>query len=511
MNARSQVLAALAACVLATGVAHAATGLPRYIATPLSTLGGLESDAYAINQAGDVTGLAAPPGSAPYAAFLHHDGRMSALGPSPDTSYGVAINSSRDVVVRNALPIPMAGRPPLVMWYATIYRDGQVQRPFPDNYETTVDGINDAGMITGTMGDTAYRGTQAPYERLEGLARARGINAAGAVVGSTPAPENPFAEHAVIADVSGNLHDLGTVGTWSSSGAAISDKGHAAGSLYWTPAQVGDASSHAFLWDGRLHDLGPLNESYDQTRAEGINDDDVVVGVASDPRMILDRAFVYAGGTMVDLTSRVVSGLGNAVLIDAPAINNAGQIAATGCSIGICQAFRLDPVAGTPPPPAPVTMVEYHHEGFDHYFMTSLPAEIEALDRGDVPGWARTGESFQVYPAPTAGAEPLCRLFNAGIEPSSHFYAADPNECLVAQFHPGWTWQLEGIVAWIPVPHDDACAAGTVPVFRLYNNGMGGAPNHRYTTRMAVRSAMIAQGWTPEGYGAQGVIMCAPG
>jgi hypothetical protein len=49
-----------------------------------------------------------------------------------------------------------------------------------------------------------------------------------------------------------------------------------------------------------------------------------------------------------------------------------------------------------------------------------------------------------------------------------------------------------------------------VPIYRLYNNGPGGAPNHRYTTSDAIRAQMIAQGWIPEGYGPLGVIMCSP-
>jgi hypothetical protein len=47
-------------------------------------------------------------------------------------------------------------------------------------------------------------------------------------------------------------------------------------------------------------------------------------------------------------------------------------------------------------------------------------------------------------------------------------------------------------------------------VYRLYNDGQGGAPNHRYTTDFAVRAQMIAHGWVPEGYGDLGVIMCSP-
>lgn len=42
------------------------------------------------------------------------------------------------------------------------------------------------------------------------------------------------------------------------------------------------------------------------------------------------------------------------------------------------------------------------------------------------------------------------------------------------------------------------CAAGSSPVYRLFNNGMNGAPNHRYTINSDVRDDMIAAGWTPE-------------
>jgi len=45
------------------------------------------------------------------------------------------------------------------------------------------------------------------------------------------------------------------------------------------------------------------------------------------------------------------------------------------------------------------------------------------------------------------------------------------------------------------------CRGGTVPLYRLYNDGKTGAPNHRYTTSLAVRAEMVAQGWIPEGSG----------
>lgn len=73
-------------------------------------------------------------------------------------------------------------------------------------------------------------------------------------------------------------------------------------------------------------------------------------------------------------------------------------------------------------------------------------------------------------------------------------------------------WMLETAAAfYVPVPAGDgSCAEGFTPVYRLYNNGQGGAPNHRYTTDASARAQMIEQGWIPEGLGASGVEMCSP-
>jgi hypothetical protein len=57
---------------------------------------------------------------------------------------------------------------------------------------------------------------------------------------------------------------------------------------------------------------------------------------------------------------------------------------------------------------------------------------------------------------------------------------------------------------------DGTCPDENRPLYRLYNNGQGGAPNHRYTIDSAIRSDMIAAGWIPEGNGADGVFACVP-
>jgi hypothetical protein len=72
-------------------------------------------------------------------------------------------------------------------------------------------------------------------------------------------------------------------------------------------------------------------------------------------------------------------------------------------------------------------------------------------------------------------------------------------------------WQFEAYVFNVisPAVSDGSCPAGTIPVYRLYNNGQGGAPNHRFTTDFTVRQQMLARGYLAEGYGI-GVSMCAP-
>jgi photosystem II stability/assembly factor-like uncharacterized protein len=162
-------------------------------------------------------------------------------------------------------------------------------------------------------------------------------------------------------------------------------------------------------------------------------------------------------------------------------------------------------------PSASVPVIEYYYAAFDHYFITAIPGEINALDNGAFPGWTRTGLQFSAYAANASGTSPVCRFFSTAFAPkSSHFYTPFFSECAARQTDAGWL--LESAAAfYIPVPAGDgSCFAGFTPVYRLYNNGQGGAPNHRYTTDFTVRAQMIAQGWVPEGLGPDGVQMCSP-
>ena len=54
------------------------------------------------------------------------------------------------------------------------------------------------------------------------------------------------------------------------------------------------------------------------------------------------------------------------------------------------------------------------------------------------------------------------------------------------------------------------CPAKTAALYRVYNNGMDGAPNHRYTSDPAIRAFMIAHGWVAEGNGPDLIFACTP-
>ena len=152
-------------------------------------------------------------------------------------------------------------------------------------------------------------------------------------------------------------------------------------------------------------------------------------------------------------------------------------------------------------------VVEYYHAEFDHYFLTSTAEEIDKLDNGFFAGWARTGQSFEVYPVGTAGTADVCRFFSASFAPkSTHFYTTDVAECALRKQE--GLWKYEGLSFALTLPDGSGnCVFGLTPLYRLYNNGQGGAPNHRYTISPAIRIAMIDHGWIPEGAGV-GVIGC---
>ena len=155
-----------------------------------------------------------------------------------------------------------------------------------------------------------------------------------------------------------------------------------------------------------------------------------------------------------------------------------------------------------------VAVVEYFNAGFGHYFMTAQADEIAGLDGGAYNfAFIRTGSQFNAWDAQAAGTVPVCRFFTTpgtfGTK-SSHFYTANPVECDGLKLNPAWVY--EKIAFYIAVPANGVCPAGTVPIYRMYNSGQTGAPNHRFTTDfLTYQDFTTTKGWAPEGIG-----FCSP-
>ena len=175
---------------------------------------------------------------------------------------------------------------------------------------------------------------------------------------------------------------------------------------------------------------------------------------------------------------------------------------------------------GTASAPASVVdVVEYYNAGLDHYFISALEPDIDALDSGRIGGWARTTQTFHVYPSQAsggAGVNPVCRFYIPVEHGNSHFFSASPAECAsILQKttsdpnYSGYEYESPNVfyVALPDITTGD-CPANTVPVYRLWNQRADS--NHRYTTDPAIKAQMLAKGYVAEGYGPNAVIMCAP-
>lgn len=167
----------------------------------------------------------------------------------------------------------------------------------------------------------------------------------------------------------------------------------------------------------------------------------------------------------------------------------------------------------TPPPSFLGTAVEYYNTALDHYFLTPDRKEQAAIDSGAVGAtWVRTGKTFPVIlgpGCPIAREDGLHWVYRfAGepnIGPSSHFFTVSQDECAVVRDRADWHWVFEGVSFWASEPVDGACQTYMQTLYRAYNNGKGGEPNHRYATDHTVIDTMVAQGWADEG-----VAMCVP-
>jgi hypothetical protein len=157
-----------------------------------------------------------------------------------------------------------------------------------------------------------------------------------------------------------------------------------------------------------------------------------------------------------------------------------------------------------------VSAVEFYHAEFGHFFLTTSPLEMGLLDTGVHKGWSRAMYEFKVDDAPGPGLVPACRFFSTAFAPkSSHFLTAFPEECAAVKASSNWVFEGEAFYVRLP-DLAGTCAAGTMPIYRAYNGGQGGAPAHRLTPYLGEACVYFGQDCVKEGYGPEGVAFCAP-
>jgi len=165
------------------------------------------------------------------------------------------------------------------------------------------------------------------------------------------------------------------------------------------------------------------------------------------------------------------------------------------------------------------TAIEFYHAAFDHYFVSALAPEIDALDAGRLVGWTRTGRGFSVLSSQGNGgpdANPVCRFYIPPQHGDSHFFSASLAECQavldkmgVDPNYSGYFYESpNAFYAALPDTVTGACPANMVPVYRLWNQRADS--NHRYTTDPGIKAAMQSKGYLAEGYGPAAASLCSP-
>jgi probable HAF family extracellular repeat protein len=323
----------LAALLLAAGAAAPALA-QTYIITELGTLGGDACQAYGINDAGQVVGMATNSGGADRPT-LWDGGLVFDVGTVNGDDFGtaVAINASGQIAGHS--------------W------NGDV-RAFLDDNGTKIDigalhgsptraaDVNDNGDVVGhspTSVNAAFAYSDGTVSYLSGDIggeenTARAINNSGEIVGYWLSDtDDRFAY--VYSD--GTKTDLGGFGGGNHEAMDINDDGDVVGY-----ATVVGGEQHAVFWPagGGGQDLGLLSGG-SSACARAINRTGQIVGW-SQIAAAVQHAFLYENGTMTDLNDLLPAGSGWE-LTQAEDINGHGQIVGWGVIGGNIRAFVMTP------------------------------------------------------------------------------------------------------------------------------------------------------------------------
>lgn len=344
----------IAAAVVAF-IACTANAAPRYTAVPLGTLGGQASFGFGINDAGQVTGWSWITGNNVSHPFIYDNGRMTDIGSlGGEVVQAQAINNNGQVVGSDSKDARTAH----AVLRAFVYSNGNMTDIggfLGAGVFSVAHGNNDRGQVTGGAAGGNWSGNAWLYNAgvVTDIGTLGGpgsngfaINNHGQVTGDSLTAGGTL--HAFLY-TNGTMLDLGALASGHlSHGYAINDVGQVAGSsdIEFNPGPSQGAPApahHAFLYsNGLLSDLGTLGGT--SSDGYGINASGDIVGMSDAAPGSGSVAILYTDGKMFDLNTLVESGLNGATLHYARGINKKGQIVADGCSAGMCQAYRLDPI-----------------------------------------------------------------------------------------------------------------------------------------------------------------------
>ncbi len=309
----------------------------RFTVVEIGTFGGTSSEAFAINDIGQVIGRAAYPDNK-WHAFIWQDGIIKDLGFSESSIHSVAYGINNDGQVVGAQVISEQSVE------AFLWENDEIQilegfgGPFTRAY-----GINNIGQVVGSSSDGFatfavlwQNGTPLNLGTFGDQSFAYGINDHGQIVGYV---FNEDEDDRAFLWESGSMQDLQTPVGMESVAYAINNAAQVVGDYYDNSTSTGVS----FLWDnGHIQDLWTFeSESVGAHRAYGINDSGQIVGNAAGVGLG-HFAFLWDNGKMYNLNELIASDSGWQ-LDQARAINNEGWIVGRGRHENRSKAFLLIP------------------------------------------------------------------------------------------------------------------------------------------------------------------------
>jgi probable HAF family extracellular repeat protein len=308
----------------------------RYDVIYLGSLGGTSpsgpetGEAFAINERGELAGYSISACDNTIHAFLYSNGRMIDLGTlGGSISAATAINESGQVVGWSYNSNNESR--------AFLYSDGRMTHlgTLGGAY-STAKGINDTGQVVGYAGTSnnvshAFlysNGSMVDLGTLGGPSSlAHAINNSGQVVGRAERPGTDDTRPFLYSD--GKMSDLGSLNadfTFNNEATAINDSGQVVGF-----SQAIHARFAAFLYsNGNLTEIDPSSDL--PSVATGINSSGQIVGYRYSAGNRIP--FLYSNGKLVLLRDLLAQNLGWQIH-SANAINDAGDIAASGCNASL--------------------------------------------------------------------------------------------------------------------------------------------------------------------------------